>query len=801
MKAIFGKVSYPQVELLYSSTRLAIAASVLNIVILAAVLWSVVDHELIIVWVVGMLCLLGYRGFLARRFFAQPREGQAISLWATRFAISSSLVGMGWGAAAFLLFPDGHIVHKVFLAFIIAGMAAGAVTTLSTVFSVAAAFLLLMLIPLGVRLLLTAEPILMVMGGMTFVFMGFLLGSSRRIANDKLELLRARESAEARGKELSRFKTTLDLTMDCIFMFDPVSLKFTYVNEGASNQVGYSTEELMGMTPYDIKPDYDEDGFRQFVQPMIDGKGDIVYFETIHEHKNGSLIPVEISLQYVHPQGESPRFVAIVRDISTRNEIMREMSRYANALSQLYKISANQESTLKEKIEGILGLGLEVFGLDIAIVSEIKGSEYRVEYIKGPEGAPPPGTIFNFEETYCFHTYLANGPTGFHAAGENDIKNHPCYINFKLESYLGVPIIVDGERLGTLNFSSPEKHEKPFTENDQLLIQLFAEWIGNEFSRQSKDARIYSVLDTVADGIITISETGIIDTVNPAAEKIFDYQANEMIGKNISILMAEPHQTQHDQYLKNYFETGEAKIIGIGRELEGRRRDGSLFPLELAVSEMHIGDHRMFTGILRDITERKKTEAELKYAYKGLMRANKELETLSLEDGLTKIANRRHFDAAFSKEFQVAMRNQTSVSLILCDIDHFKPFNDNYGHGAGDDCLMRVAQSLEKIPIRPNDLVARYGGEEFVVILPNTGLEGAAVVAENMRQAIVDLDIPHKFSHTADRVTMSFGVAAVIPGRGDQESEFLKQADEALYNAKSAGRNQVQVFSIPVLQE
>lgn len=120
--------------------------------------------------------------------------------------------------------------------------------------------------------------------------------------------------------------------------------------------------------------------------------------------------------------------------------------------------------------------------------------------------------------------------------------------------------------------------------------------------------RIQSILDTVVDGIINIDERGIVKTANPAAERIFGYAAAEMIGHNIMMLMPEPYHSEHDGYLGDYVATGEARVIGIGREVMGRRKDGSTFPMDLAVSEMRLNDERRFTGVVRDITERKEAE-------------------------------------------------------------------------------------------------------------------------------------------------------------------------------------------------
>lgn len=167
------------------------------------------------------------------------------------------------------------------------------------------------------------------------------------------------------------------------------------------------------------------------------------------------------------------------------------------------------------------------------------------------------------------------------------------------------------------------------------------------------------------------------------------------------------------------------------------------------------------------------------------------LADLSLMDGLTGIANRRRFDEALEKEWRRAARSRSSVAIIMIDIDFFKNFNDHYGHGAGDDCLKKVARALTGAPKRPGDLVARYGGEEFVALLPETSMPAALGIAERMRQAILDLAIPHAYSDAAERVSISLGVAAATPGPDDDAENLVKIADKFLYQAKQTGRNKV----------
>lgn len=178
-----------------------------------------------------------------------------------------------------------------------------------------------------------------------------------------------------------------------------------------------------------------------------------------------------------------------------------------------------------------------------------------------------------------------------------------------------------------------------------------------------------------------------------------------------------------------------------------------------------------------------------------LQKANRELKMMAVKDGLTGLANRRHFNETIERELKRAARSGTELSLILCDIDNFKPYNDTYGHQVGDDCLKVVADAMKKVSIRPGDLAARYGGDEFAFILPDTDLRGAQVIAESIRQTIASLAITHRESVVIEQVTLSFGVAAIQPSR-DQDitemtRELIEASDQSLYRAKHNGRNQV----------
>jgi diguanylate cyclase (GGDEF)-like protein len=175
----------------------------------------------------------------------------------------------------------------------------------------------------------------------------------------------------------------------------------------------------------------------------------------------------------------------------------------------------------------------------------------------------------------------------------------------------------------------------------------------------------------------------------------------------------------------------------------------------------------------------------------ALKKKNDLLEQLVFIDGLTEIPNRRRFDELLEAEWLRARRNSTPIAVLLMDIDCFKPFNDNYGHTEGDDCLRGVASALASTLRRPADFVARYGGEEFVAIVPEATEDAATALAEKMRVAVEELQMPHEFSEVASVVTISVGVAATIPSMERTPEGLVHTADEALYKAKQAGRNRV----------
>jgi diguanylate cyclase (GGDEF)-like protein len=192
---------------------------------------------------------------------------------------------------------------------------------------------------------------------------------------------------------------------------------------------------------------------------------------------------------------------------------------------------------------------------------------------------------------------------------------------------------------------------------------------------------------------------------------------------------------------------------------------------------------------IRALQRIESTRSKLLETSRDLAAANRELENLSRQDGLTGIANRRYFDSYLQSEVRRASRDRQPLSLILADVDYFKAYNDYYGHQAGDDCLRQVASALRSVARRPADLAARYGGEEFAVVLPATALDGAVDVAKTLAREIEGLSITHDRSGASNRISLSQGIASLVPTNDTTPESVIELADQALYQAKQQGRS------------
>lgn len=310
-----------------------------------------------------------------------------------------------------------------------------------------------------------------------------------------------------------------------------------------------------------------------------------------------------------------------------------------------------------------------------------------------------------------------------------------------------------------------------------LLKRLFyqgRDWIG----RSQEDALFQRMVEQTSDVICHVTQDGFT-YVSPSAKAVFGWDPASLLGTDGLGPVYEPDRAIILDVISRLVAGGTDQLTAQVRMVCG---DGSLKWIEAITSRPARGG--TFAGtviVMRDITERKQAEDQM--------------AALALQDGLTGLGNRRSFDQSLEREWRRTLQTGGEMALVLLDIDHFKDFNDLYGHQAGDDCLRVIATALMAKVRGPSDIACRYGGEELVMVLGGTNLDVATSIAEAVRQAIVELAIPHEGSSSSSYVTASIGVAAAVAREGGSNrmpEGLLHAADHALYRAKAAGRNRVE---------
>jgi diguanylate cyclase (GGDEF)-like protein len=322
------------------------------------------------------------------------------------------------------------------------------------------------------------------------------------------------------------------------------------------------------------------------------------------------------------------------------------------------------------------------------------------------------------------------------------------------------------------------KQQSILAQQKENLEQEVAQRQQTEDRLSQSKALISSVLNSSQDGIIAMEavrgETGIIKdfrclVINPPAANFFHHSPEDLIGQLLhSPIFGVVPESVFDNLLAVVEEN-----IKINQDLQYHNQDQRAFWINVTVAKLGDG----FAATIRDISDQKQLEMKL--------------TRLASVDGLTGISNRRFFDQHLQQEWEECLKQQQSISLVLIDVDYFKNYNDRYGHPQGDVCLKKIAKILKEQIRRPRDLVARYGGEEFVIVLPNTTTSGAVKIAQLIRIQLEKLKLEHGASTANKYVTLSFGIADVVPSGQTSPELLIKLTDQRLYEAKSQGRDRI----------
>lgn len=285
-----------------------------------------------------------------------------------------------------------------------------------------------------------------------------------------------------------------------------------------------------------------------------------------------------------------------------------------------------------------------------------------------------------------------------------------------------------------------------------------------------------AIFEAAVDSILVIDSRGIVQAANQSARKQFGFSSAELVGNSVACLMPTPHAQAHDTYIDDYCRTGERRIIGKGREVMGRRKDGSLFPLHISVGEFEQGGRRLFVGICHDISARRRLAEHITF--------------LATYDTLTGCVCRNPFIQSLDQAMQNGAAHKQQLAVLFIDLDGFKQINDNHSHRVGDRMLKEVAERLRN-GLRETDVLGRMGGDEFVAVL---ALDDEPGLAEQICARLLEsLEAPFDIDELVLSVRASIGIA-LFPEHGQTADELINAADLAMYQAKLAGGKRAWLF-------
>ena len=395
-------------------------------------------------------------------------------------------------------------------------------------------------------------------------------------------------------RPVAREYAALASMTDAIYCVDTAG-RFTFVNTAFEEMTGYSAAELEERPSLHLYDPETEAQFQERRRYVYNGATVSSYLETVMILKNGTRLPVELSVSSLVINGEIAGRVGVVRDVTARlrleEERMRE--RLDHSITELREAHA-----LMSTLFATAPVGLGFWDRDLRYIrineqlARINGIPLDAYKGKTPSDLLPD--IENIHQLMAdWRQVIATGKPMLNVELSGETPAEPGRQRHWLTHYF--PVHMDARVIGI----------------GAVIEEITAQKQAEKALRES-EARLRAVIETAVEGIITIDEHGRVDSINPAAMKLFGYESEEVVGRNVNMLMPDPYQSEHDSYIDNYLTTGTRKIIGSEREVVGQRKDGSIFPMALAVSEMQLEDQRLFTGIVRDISQRRATEELLR---------------------------------------------------------------------------------------------------------------------------------------------------------------------------------------------
>jgi diguanylate cyclase (GGDEF)-like protein/PAS domain S-box-containing protein len=601
--------------------------------------------------------------------------------------------------------------------------------------------------------------------------------------------------------ELREMSTTLANAVEGISRLN-IFGRYITVNQAYANIAGYQPEEMVGMDwQKTVHPEDMKMMLAAYQQMLATGRVEV---EARGIRKDGSIFHQQL-VMFTACDAQNRAIVGyhcLMKDISDRKQAEAALQQEFQRLSIV--IATQQEIAIRNpNLDAVMAVIADktqhLTRADGSVIEMLEGDEL---VYRAASGSVTPYMGLRLKAaTSLSGKCIATGSILLCDDSETDARvDRAACQRIGVRSMVVVPLFYQEERVGVLKVVSATP--SAFTESDIQTLQLMAGFLAgslhlaSEFEAknillsqlQESEERYRSVIASMTEGVVLQLADGQIIACNASAERIIGLTPEQMMG--LAYLDLDWRTVREDGSPFPGEQHPAMIALRTGKPLSNavmgiHKADRTLTWISINSQPLfHLNQSQPYAVVttFADITERKQAEE--------LLRNQAQRDRLmAATDGLTKVANRRCFDERLQSEWPSLIQGKQLLSLILLDVDYFKQYNDCYGHQAGDICLVQVAASAARVVKRSSDLLARYGGEEFAVILPNTDAAGAMAVAESIRQAIRDLGIPHQQSDVSSIVTVSMGIATVIPTRGTSPDELVALADRALYAAKRQGRD------------
>lgn len=739
---------------LFSTSNLAQTTSVILAAILAYMQLEDVDPSITTAWFAMVVMIAAFRTALASHYNRTATGNEITHNWLVKFRLGVLASGMVWGSAGVLLFPAGHPDHQLFVIFMLAGLTAGGLVSYSADLFSAIAFTLLVLVPVGIRILIAGEDFSIAMGMALALYISFMLISLRQINRNIRENVALRLETSARDEIVraseERYRLLLSHSPVGIFHFD-TNLIITYCNDRFADILHNSAERLVGLDMKTLKNQAILPALMKAIEGEV-GHYEGYYMATFSDADGWVSMTCATSRDGT---GAIVGGVAIIQDITERklaeialHESHQQMYSLLNSMAEgVYGVDTNGNCSFVNRAF------LQILGYEHD--DEIVGKRvHELIHHSYANGNPYPAT-----ECKMHNAYLHNRE--IHITDEVFWRKDGTAIPVE---YWSKPILVNDVMQGAIATFID------ITERNQVLAEL----------RESEE-RFRQMFERHSAVMLLIEpRSGMIVDANPAAAGFYGYPLESLRGKLVSHI-----NTQSEVEIANEMQqaAGEERNYFV---FNHRLANSDVRTVEVYSSPVSYKNKQLLFSIIHDITERKLAEARI--------------HNLAFYDALTQLPNRRLLNDRLGQAVVTSKRSGLYGALMFLDLDNFKPLNDTHGHKVGDLLLIEAARRINSC-IRETDTVARFGGDEFVVMLNELDSDfaestaQASIVAEKIRAA---LSAPYLLT-TANKdqlegvvehhCTSSIGV--LIFNHHASQENILKWADMAMYEAKNAGRNRV----------